>query len=244
MPFRLCSRGLWIDEELARAAGRRAFGDLDRLRRRTGTGRSATSGLAMISSGVPIATTWPPSSPAPGPRSTTKSAARMVSSSCSTTSTVLPRSRRRLSVSSSRRVVALVEADRRLVEDVEHADQARADLRGEPDALPLAARQRGRRAVEGQVLEPDLRRGSRAARGSPSARAGRSSARARRAPACRRTAAASLIGKRTTSAIERPGDLDRAASPGAGASRGTRGTRRSVMKRSMSARVSSDSVSL
>ena len=35
-------------------------------------------------------------------------------------------------------VVALVEPDRRLVEDVEHAHQARADLRRQPDALPLA----------------------------------------------------------------------------------------------------------
>jgi hypothetical protein len=39
-------------------------------------------------------------------------------------------------------VVALVQADRGLVEHVEHAGQARADLRGEADALALAARQR------------------------------------------------------------------------------------------------------
>jgi hypothetical protein len=32
-----------------------------------------------------------------------------------------------------------VEADRRLVEDVEHADQLRADLRREPQSLRLAA---------------------------------------------------------------------------------------------------------
>ena len=38
-------------------------------------------------------------------------------------------------------VVARVQADRRLVEDVEHADQAGADLRGQPDALALAAGQ-------------------------------------------------------------------------------------------------------
>ena len=43
-------------------------------------------------------------------------------------------------------VVALVQADRRLVEDVEHAHQARADLRREADALCLAARERSRRA--------------------------------------------------------------------------------------------------
>ena len=40
------------------------------------------------------------------------------------------------------RVVALVQADRRLVQHVEHAGQARADLRGEADALALAAGER------------------------------------------------------------------------------------------------------
>ena len=43
-------------------------------------------------------------------------------------------------------VVALVQPDRRLVEDVEHAHEARPDLRGEPDALRLAARERRRAA--------------------------------------------------------------------------------------------------
>ena len=38
-------------------------------------------------------------------------------------------------------VVALVQADARLVEHVEHAGEARADLAGEPDALRLAAGQ-------------------------------------------------------------------------------------------------------
>ena len=47
-------------------------------------------------------TTSPPCSPAPGPMSTTWSAARMVSSSCSTTITVLPRSRSRSRVSMRR----------------------------------------------------------------------------------------------------------------------------------------------
>ena len=53
-------------------------------------------------------------------------------------------------------VVALVQADRRLVEHVEHADEAAADLRREPDALRLAARERARRAVEREVVEPDV----------------------------------------------------------------------------------------
>ena len=53
-------------------------------------------------------------------------------------------------------VVALVEADRRLVEDVEDADQAGADLGGQPDALGLAAAERARRPVEGEVVEADV----------------------------------------------------------------------------------------
>ena len=54
------------------------------------------------------------------------------------------------------RIVALVQADRRLVEHVEHAGQAGADLRGEPDALALAAGQRAGGARERQVIEPDI----------------------------------------------------------------------------------------
>ena len=53
-------------------------------------------------------------------------------------------------------VVALVQADGRLVEDVQHADETRPDLGREPDALRLAAGQRRRRAVEGQVVQPDV----------------------------------------------------------------------------------------
>ena len=53
-------------------------------------------------------------------------------------------------------VVALVEADRGFVEDVEHAHQLRADLRRELDALRLAARERRRAAGEVEVPDPDV----------------------------------------------------------------------------------------
>ena len=53
-------------------------------------------------------------------------------------------------------VVALVQADARLVQDVEHADQARADLGGQPDALRLAAAQRAALAVEREIAEADV----------------------------------------------------------------------------------------
>src|ERR1019366_9298250 len=54
------------------------------------------------------------------------------------------------------RVVARVQADARLVEHVEHADQGRPDLRREPDALPFARRERLRAAIEREVVEPDV----------------------------------------------------------------------------------------
>ena len=53
-------------------------------------------------------------------------------------------------------VVALMQPDRRLVEHVEHAGQARADLRRETNALAFAARQRARAARQRQVVEPDV----------------------------------------------------------------------------------------
>src|SRR5262245_23188872 len=53
-------------------------------------------------------------------------------------------------------VVALVQAYRGLVEDVHDADEARADLACEANALRLAARQRLGAAVERQVVEADV----------------------------------------------------------------------------------------
>src|SRR3712207_5064268 len=53
-------------------------------------------------------------------------------------------------------VVALVEADRGLVEDVEDAGEAGADLAGEADALAFAAGEGAGGAVEVQVIEADI----------------------------------------------------------------------------------------
>jgi hypothetical protein len=53
-------------------------------------------------------------------------------------------------------IVALMEPDRRLVQHIEHPGQSRADLRGEPDPLALAARQRARGARQRQIFEPDI----------------------------------------------------------------------------------------
>ena len=52
-------------------------------------------------------------------------------------------------------VVALVEPDRGLVEDVKDAHERRADLGGEPDPLRLTAGERVGRPLERQVADPD-----------------------------------------------------------------------------------------
>src|SRR5882672_1498421 len=54
------------------------------------------------------------------------------------------------------RIVARMQADRRLVQDVADPAQIRAQLRREPDALRFAARQRRRRTIEREISEPDL----------------------------------------------------------------------------------------
>ena len=53
-------------------------------------------------------------------------------------------------------VVARVQADRRLVEHVQRADQRRAERRRQVDALRFAARQRRRQPIERQVVEADV----------------------------------------------------------------------------------------
>ena len=51
------------------------------------------------------------------------------------------------------RVVARVQPDRRLVEDVEHPDQPTADLSRQPNPLRLAARKRRGGAVQREVIQ-------------------------------------------------------------------------------------------
>jgi hypothetical protein len=53
-------------------------------------------------------------------------------------------------------VVALMQADGGLVQDIEHARQPRADLRRQPDALALAAGQRAGITRQCQVIQPDI----------------------------------------------------------------------------------------
>ena len=53
-------------------------------------------------------------------------------------------------------VVALVQADGRLIEHIADADQPAADLRGQADALGFAAGEGGGFAVEREVAEADI----------------------------------------------------------------------------------------
>ena len=53
--------------------------------------------------------------------------------------------------------VVRMQAGGRLVEDVKRVDQARAEGPGQNDALELAFGEAGRRPVELEVVEPDIR---------------------------------------------------------------------------------------
>ena len=84
------------------------------------------------------------------------SANRIVSSSCSTTTSVLPRSRNVPERIKQARIVSRMQSDGRLVENIEDALQFRTKLRGEPDALRFTAGKGRGRAVERQIAQANL----------------------------------------------------------------------------------------
>ena len=88
--------------------------------------------------------------------STTSSATRIMSASCSTTTHRVALIAQLPEDGDQPQVVARVQADRRLVEDVERADERRAERGRQADALRLAARQRRREPIERQVVETDV----------------------------------------------------------------------------------------
>ena len=53
-------------------------------------------------------------------------------------------------------VVALMKTDRRLIQNIEHAHEARADLRCQTDALGFTTGERRRGAIERQIVEADI----------------------------------------------------------------------------------------
>ena len=67
-----------------------------------------------------------------------------------------PFSRKAVSVSSRRKIIARMQADGRFVEDVKNAAQIRAELRRQPNALRFAAAQRLRRTAQREITEPDV----------------------------------------------------------------------------------------
>ena len=155
MFFRLLARAPTMRQVLA-VAGAALLRDGHAAAARRGRRRSASRGAPGCPRRCLRRPPRPPCSPAPGPRSTIQSAVRMVSSSCSTTRTVLPRSRRPFRVSQQAGVVARVQADGGLIQHVQHAHQARADLGGQADALGFAAGERAGRALQGQVIQADI----------------------------------------------------------------------------------------
>ena len=154
MFFRLLPAGAGQADPAVVAAGRRS------LARDPAAAGQVVAGQASadrtISSGVPWKTTSPAALARPGPISMTHwSAARIIASSCSTTTTVLPRSRSASDGVHQSVDVGRVQPDRRLVQHVEHVDQARAEGGGQGHAPGLAAAERPQRAVERQVAQPD-----------------------------------------------------------------------------------------
>ena len=137
--------------------------------------------LARICFTVPSATRRPPFTPPPGPRSMTCSARAdglLVVLDHDHRVALVPQTLEGLE---QHLVVPGVQADGRLVEDVAHPAQVRAELRGEADPLGFAAAQRRRRAVEREVRQPDLAAESRTGTTARPRCRGRSRARAPRA---------------------------------------------------------------
>ena len=145
---------------------------------RRGTARSATPCTRRMSSSVPCTTTSPPWTPGPGPHLDD------VVGGANGVLVVLDHDDGVADVAQAfergdhLHVVLGMQADAGLVEHVQHAHQARADLRRQPDALRFAAGKRARAAVEVQIVEADARaavpggRGSRPAPGGPRRRRG------------------------------------------------------------------------
>ena len=108
-------------------------------------------------SGVPEATIWPPPEPPSGPRSTIQSALLMTSRLCSMVITVLPFSTRPWSTMSSLRMSSKCRPGGGLVQHVDAAAVgALLQLRGQLDALRLAAGERGGGLAQPDVAQADV----------------------------------------------------------------------------------------
>ena len=196
MSFRLCSRAPSDDQLVAVARAARDRG--------VATHRAAAQILAgerildsrAICFGVPAATSSPPSRPAPGPKIDD------VIGALDGLGVVLHHQHRVAHVAQVRQrfeqplVVARMQPDGRLVQHVQHAAQLGADLRSQPDALRLAAGQRGRGAVQARDSPGPRASEIPAGGGSRPPRVRRSAPRARQAPNSLTVSSARAMGMR------------------------------------------------
>ena len=151
--------------------------------------------------------------PAPGPMSTTQSARRTTSMSCSTTNSVLPAALSWSSTAEQRLGVGGVQPGRRLVQHVDDTEQARAQLGGDPQPLGLPGRERRRAAAQREVAQAESQQHVDArdqVAGDPARRRRRSSP--RRPRTARSSSASSVNGSALTSAIDAPAKVTASAS--------------------------------
>ena len=113
-------------------------------------------GCTESSAKEPWATTLPPFFPGRGPISMRVSAARMMLSSCSTTTTVLPCETRWRRIPVRRSMSRACSPHRRLIKHEERIDEAGAEAGGEGGALRFAPGEGAGGAVESEVAQPHL----------------------------------------------------------------------------------------
>ena len=112
---------------------------------------------ATMSSGVPAATTVPPSWPASGPMSITQSADLTTSRLCSIRTTVLPKSTRRCKHFEQLGQIVEMQSGRRFVQQIQSAPGIRpSEFCGQLDPLRLAAGERRCGLSERQIIQTNV----------------------------------------------------------------------------------------
>ena len=156
MFFRLLWRAPWIVDSALSVRGRRCSGTAICLRAGEVLAGEALRVGERCRRTCPAATTSPPRTPGPGPKSTRWSAGPHRVLVVLDDDDRVAHVAQPFEAAQQPVVVARVQADGRLVEDVEDADQPAADLAGQADPLGLAAGERRSRAVERQVMQADV----------------------------------------------------------------------------------------
>ena len=122
------------------------------------TARSARRDCSQCAATVPCAITWPPpGARLPGPSPSIQSASlQSICVSWSTSTTELPSATRSCITPVRPTMLAGCRPMRRFVQHIQHAGGAVAHGAGQLHALPLAGGQRGGRAVERQIAQPQI----------------------------------------------------------------------------------------